>query len=136
MGKGHFGRWWGTAVCAAFGAGVVFAVHYGRQWADGTCNALGDCTGADTVINRNLMLAIGVPIAALLVLVACRVRRACLIVLVAFVCQAGVMFAVEHADGFWLPLWLDIVIGAVTWAASAFVLLRFTSARRRAMITG
>jgi hypothetical protein len=124
MDKGRAARWWGTAVCTASGAGVVIAIHYGRQWADGTCNAVGDCTDADTVLQQNLLVAVAVPIAALLVLVACRVRRAFLVALVAFVCQGEVMFAVEHADGFRLPLWLDLGIGGVTWAAAALVLLR------------
>ena len=34
------------------------------------------------------------------------------------------MFVVEHADGFWLPLWLDTIIGAAIWSVVGIILTR------------
>ena len=111
-------------MCAAVGAAIVMAVHYGRDWADGTCARSSDCLSANASIQRNMLLAIAVALAPLVLLWLLRVHRAWLVVPVAFVVQGFVMFVVEHADGFWLPLWLDVIIGAATWSAAGSILTR------------
>lgn len=110
--------WYVTVTSAACGASVVVAVHYGRQWADGTCADPTDCNG-DAVLQWNAFVAVVVPLAAVLMLTVLRVRRAWLLVPVAFVLQGVAMYVLEHTDGFWLPLWLDVCVGATSWAAAA-----------------
>lgn len=117
-------RWTSALGSALVGAGVVLGVHYGRAWADGTCTPSGDCLGVNASLRRHLLLAVGVVLLSAIALIVARVRRAWLVLPIAFALQGGVMFVVEHADGFWLPLWLDTIIGAATWGVAAALLSR------------
>ena len=67
------------------------------------------------MLQWNAFVAVVVPLAAVVALTVLRVRRAWLFVPLAFVIQGVAMYVLEHADGFWLPLWLDICVGAATW---------------------
>jgi hypothetical protein len=63
-------------------------------------------------------------VAAVVAVAAARVRRSWIVVPVALVLQGVAMLVVEHADGFWLPLWLDMIIGMVAWALAASLVRR------------
>jgi len=112
---------WAASAAAGVGASVVLAVHYGRAWAEGTCTPSGDCPGVNASLTRYLLLVLGVALGALVALIGARVPRAWLVAPVAFALQGSAMFVVEHADGFWLPLWLDVIVGAATWSATVLL---------------
>jgi len=117
-------RWTSALGSAVVGAGVVLGVHYGRAWADGTCTAFGDCLGVNASLRRYLLLVAAVVLLSAIALIVARVSRAWLVLPIAFALQGAVMFVVEHADGFWLPMWLDTMIGAATWGVAAALLAR------------
>ena len=103
----------------------MLAVHFARPWAEitpGDCRTFGDCT--DQTIGRYLALAFLVVVASLVVVTLSFGVRALFIVPAAFATQGLLMYLVEHADGYWLPLPLDVVIGAASWAAIAYALGR------------
>ena len=115
----------GRVIAASVGAGVVLAVHFARPWAENTpgdCQTFGDC--ADPMIGRYVALAFMVVAATLVVMALSFGVRALFMVPAAFATQGLLMFVVEHADGFWLSLPLDVVIGAASWAAIAYALGR------------
>lgn len=109
---------------AVVGAGVVLGVHYGRAWADGSCTSSGDCLGVNASLQRHVLLAVAMVLLSATALIVARVSRAWLVLPTAFALQGTVMFVVEHADGFWLPLWLDTMIGAGTWGIAAALVSR------------
>lgn len=117
-------------IAAALGAGVVLAVHFGRSLAEGTpvsCNVSEDCLGK--ALGSDFGLALGILVACLVPLLLLIGWRALIAVPAALVAQGVVMFAVEHLDGFWLPLPLDVSVGMLCWAAVGLVL---ASGRRHA----
>jgi hypothetical protein len=120
-----------SLAAAAVGAGVVFAVHFARPWAERTphdCGTFADC--ANPVVGRYLVLAVIVVLASLVVMVLSCKRRALLVVPVAFATQGLLMLLVEHADGYWLPLPLDLLLAASCWAATALALGSPSEGRR------
>ena len=105
-----------SAVTAAtVGASVVLAVHYGRGWAEGVT------LSANASNQRDVVLAVCVVAGSFALLALGRVRRWRQVPFLAFPLQGAAMFVLEHSDGFWLPLWLDLIVGAATWALVAVV---------------
>jgi hypothetical protein len=112
-------------LAAALGAGVVLAVHYGRPLAESTpndCPSFSECLGS--ALRGDALLGLAVVAACLISLLVVIGARALLVVPVAFALQGLLMLVVEHVDGFWLPLPLDLVLGAISWASTAGVLTR------------
>ena len=105
------------------GTGVVLAVHFGRPWMENSspdCPTVGDCLGH--AVQEELTLALILGAASLVVMLFLFRVRALLVVPVAFATQGVTMLLVSYLDGYWMPLPLDMFIGAACWAGTALVL--------------
>jgi hypothetical protein len=58
--------------------------------------------------------------------------RALFIVPAAFVVQGLLMFSLEHLDGYWMPLPLDVLVGTASWAGTFLVVSHVGRRRARA----
>jgi hypothetical protein len=49
--------------------------------------------------------------------------RGFVLVPLAFGAQSVSVFVIEMLDGFWLPLWLSMFVGALTWVATLLLVM-------------
>ena len=104
------------ATAALLGASLPLAVRVGRTWAEHRSSDLGVAIAGD--VTAAFVIATG---CLVIVSIVAGVRRAAAVVAAAFVLEGSLMLLVEHLDGFWFPLALDMVVGAVSWAAAGAI---------------
>jgi hypothetical protein len=116
-------------VAALVGAGVVLAVHFGRPWAEHRspdCKEFSDCL--DSALRGDALLAVMIAAGCFIILGLVLRGRVAVALPFALVVQGALMFIVERLDGYWLPLSVDVLLGAVSWAVVAVLV---TCPRRR-----
>ena len=104
---------------AVVGVSLTLMTPSLRRWAEG-----GFGQPLELTVRRYLVILVLVPVLSYVVLLIMKVRRPLRMLLIALVLQGAALWGVERADGYRLPVWLDLAAAVIAWCSAWLVVSR------------